>query len=816
MSQSDEFDSYYDPIDPEELAAIDAATARALLNQEVPDLESSHLVAHSPPPHHADPELLSPPSPDEYDAYDFSEFTAEDFAHIDAMVRAATPAPAETLAPPEPVTVFAVHTSPEGSRPNSGAPGRGCTTDVDAGVAGNLGREAAKGRVASGGPQIPIAVERATHANRSRYLKDIKAYPPRSPYDQFRSWNRLLSVTDLTGPSWCEVQFDYGLRQKRYKKLGDRPDSFVSAEGKTITVSHAVAAVNHRTVTRGRSVHKALEQEIQPEAVHVDITTAEERWALRIINMLNALQTLTEQGCCREMPVFGIVHNQLVTGIIDEIVREPLPASERPATPEIRPSRSSPNKRSAPRSTPSTPSSSKKSRNEGHANQPQITTFFSPSVAPVHPDEVNTQQTLELPRYRLQLSDTKTRTRPSLPPDEDTFASRIQLMLYHRLLSNLLAVGDPSIASSSPLDFDLLWKRAGVNPSRKFSDGFLHQTGLSSASEHDPSVVDMSCLNDLTQAWRHAAAALAVAEVDNTLTLVYRLQPAKPRVQRKAKANGKGKGRDRTQALSEQEAQHVAAAIQASISDVRPGQGGDDDLARAIFESLKDSLQSGAVADGELGVLTHPFGPPIDSHGSAHEPVQDAVAGSLSADPQLAWALQQSLLPRLEETAALKGAIAEPTDLAEAAGVDDVSRGPKLGPEHATGAVTASADACADADVDVPMAAPAAGGDESTDDEITAAELETEAKILGRKTFEMDDAVLDGYLARVLAWWYGRRPAEGVDVELTRRCVTCEYRDGCEWREKKADEALTRHRERTRSAGDGGSSSSSADVDVWI
>ena len=50
----------------------------------------------------------------------------------------------------------------------------------------------------------------------------------------------------------CEVQFDYGLRQKRYKKLADRPESFVSAEGKTITVSQTVAAANDRTVTRGK------------------------------------------------------------------------------------------------------------------------------------------------------------------------------------------------------------------------------------------------------------------------------------------------------------------------------------------------------------------------------------------------------------------------------------------------------------------------------------------------------------------------------------------------------------------------------------
>lgn len=52
--------------------------------------------------------------------------------------------------------------------------------------------------------------------------------------------------------SRCEVQFDYGLRQKRYKKLEDRPTSFVTAEGKTINVVQNTAAQNDRTVTRGK------------------------------------------------------------------------------------------------------------------------------------------------------------------------------------------------------------------------------------------------------------------------------------------------------------------------------------------------------------------------------------------------------------------------------------------------------------------------------------------------------------------------------------------------------------------------------------
>jgi len=57
--------------------------------------------------------------------------------------------------------------------------------------------------------------------------------------------------------SRCEVQFDYGLRQKRSRKLEHRPDSFLSGEGKEIFVEKAVAARNDLTINRGkvRAVH---------------------------------------------------------------------------------------------------------------------------------------------------------------------------------------------------------------------------------------------------------------------------------------------------------------------------------------------------------------------------------------------------------------------------------------------------------------------------------------------------------------------------------------------------------------------------------
>ncbi len=395
-------------------------------------------------------------------------------------------------------------------------------------------------------------------------------------------------------------------------------------------------------------------------------------------------------------------------------------------------------------------------------------------------------------RYSLHLSDTKTRIRPSLPPDEDTYASRIQLMLYHRLLSNLLATADHSIPCSQPLDFGLFWERTGVDRHRKFSDSFIEQAGLSpssgDSSNQSPYLSGLSCLDDLTAAWRHAVEALNVAGIDRTLTLVYRAQPTTRRRKGKQKSGGQDPA---SASLSDKEAQDLAAAIQASISDVQPGRGGDDELARAIFESLKDSVQSGEAADGELDVLTHPFGPPIsamssfETAGSQEGPDRGqeegtSAAGALATDPQLAWALQESLLSRVDEAPVLKEVVEDSAEVEGSSMSEDSTPQPVVtedspGSEETT---TDKPDAVDDGHSGdgLPKTTPSspapAAAEESTEDEdMTVAELDTEARIIGTKEFELDDAFLDEYLSRVLAWWYGERPPQGVEVELTRRCV---------------------------------------------
>lgn len=104
---------------------------------------------------------------DEYDEYDFSEFTEDDFAQIDANI--------------------ALHYQPLETQPTTVGNG-------------------------SAGPRTPIEIERHADlvATKEHRILDMlvaqkAASPsrkPQSPFKQFRKWGQTLSVTDLVGPAW--------------------------------------------------------------------------------------------------------------------------------------------------------------------------------------------------------------------------------------------------------------------------------------------------------------------------------------------------------------------------------------------------------------------------------------------------------------------------------------------------------------------------------------------------------------------------------------------------------------------------------------
>ncbi|KAF2005841.1 hypothetical protein P154DRAFT_542366 [Amniculicola lignicola CBS 123094] len=123
---------------------------------------------------------------------------------------------------------------------------------------------------------------------------DYTTKDARSPLERFRTKpKKCLSVTDLVSPAWCELQYWYNLT-----KFGRKPRT--------------------QAMKQGSKVHKVLEDQVH-EIVPVQVTTKEDRFGLRIWNIIQGLRTLKTTGLTRELEIWGLVDGQVVNGIIDEI-----------------------------------------------------------------------------------------------------------------------------------------------------------------------------------------------------------------------------------------------------------------------------------------------------------------------------------------------------------------------------------------------------------------------------------------------------------------------------------------------------------------
>lgn len=241
----------------------------------------------------------------------------------------------------------------------------------------------------------------------------------RSPIERFRtSLGKSLSVTDLVSPAWCELQYWYSL--KIYGKK-----------------------LQTKAMKEGSVVHKELEEQIHT-TVKVKIATREDAWGLRIWNVLQGLRTLQEIGRTRELEVWAIVDGHVVNGIIDEISFI-CPDAELEAQLE---------------------KAQKSSKEELPADQTTISDYFKASG--------NTSISYSLGSKKPVLSrkvyicDVKTRTTQRLPAGAAFRPTKMQLMLYHHLLSSL---------ATNQVDLSILLNRFDLDGEKPFSDSFIAQIG---------------------------------------------------------------------------------------------------------------------------------------------------------------------------------------------------------------------------------------------------------------------------------------------------------------------------------------------------
>lgn len=230
----------------------------------------------------------------------------------------------------------------------------------------------------------------------------------RSPLQRFRSYpKRPLTVTDLTAGAWCELQYWYTLT----KLPGGRRTKTPAMKG-------------------GSKIHKRLEDEVHT-TIQVDVLTKEDSFALRMWNFIQGMRTLRETGLTREVEVWGMVHGNFVNGVIDALSHEnPNPEFEKELAEQTK----------------------------VDPKQTSLMSFVTRNGKPAD----------AAPSPKVYLVDVK--TRGSLAPVTKALLrpAKIQLLLYHRFLSDIAA---------GRLEFFKVFRRYGLDADDTFSDGFIAQMG---------------------------------------------------------------------------------------------------------------------------------------------------------------------------------------------------------------------------------------------------------------------------------------------------------------------------------------------------
>lgn len=203
---------------------------------------------------------------------------------------------------------------------------------------------------------------------------------------------------------------------------------------------------------QGSALHKVLEDQVH-ETVAVDIKTKEESWGLRIWNAIQGLKTLRDTGMTREFEIWGVVEGLVVNGVIDEL-------SYICPEPELEESEE---ERKAAKTMPA-------------ADQRTITQFLGPSTLESNGTDLLTTLRSSLPgkTSKVYITDVKTRGTKSMPKAPSFRPTMMQLMLYHRILSDL---------ATNQVNADVIFDRYELKADVSFSDGFIAQIGSLNAED---------------------------------------------------------------------------------------------------------------------------------------------------------------------------------------------------------------------------------------------------------------------------------------------------------------------------------------------
>jgi exonuclease V len=215
---------------------------------------------------------------------------------------------------------------------------------------------------------------------------------------------------------------------------------------------------------QGTRIHKAREDEVHT-TVPVDITTREDKWGLRVWNVIQGLRTLRDTGRTRELEIWGIIGGEIVNGIVDELSYDcPDPKLEIQIDDRY--------------------ANAQKAKEALPEYQTTITDYLlSSAVGGTQSNsgsgdletETENQQAMPPPPVPgmqkepiVYITDIKTRSVKTLPAGASVRPTVMQLHLYHHLVENLVHDNFPLQA---------LADRYKLDTKSTFSDSFIVQVG---------------------------------------------------------------------------------------------------------------------------------------------------------------------------------------------------------------------------------------------------------------------------------------------------------------------------------------------------
>jgi len=195
---------------------------------------------------------------------------------------------------------------------------------------------------------------------------------------------------------------------------------------------------------------------------------------------------------------------------------------------------------------------SKRSRTSFSPSRTHIDAFFeSPKKSSIKIDPESTPSSpKEKTGHMLHIKDNKTRQNPYLPREPDMYSGKLQLMIYRKLLCELLA-------TDTPYQFSRVWEKVGVDSAEVFPTKFLVQARLI----EETSEFQICCLDDIVELWHKTVKEMNIVGVDHTLELVYRLRRP-PDLKQKKKSKTPSQ-----LSFVNQEDSDLAKAIAASLND---------------------------------------------------------------------------------------------------------------------------------------------------------------------------------------------------------------------------------------------------------